>query len=86
MCAERESRLSISLFTVKRALSFDLFKQKATSRDERRTAILEKKEVERDKNFLINFIEYHTLFMIAKELARRGGEGERIFMKSRIYG
>lgn len=42
----------------------------------------EEGEVERDANFLINFIESHTLFMIAEELIYRAGS-EIVFMKSR---
>lgn len=78
-CVSATSRLSISLFTVKRALTpFDLSKadegEQGKSRSERnKNPWRRKKEVERDKNFLINFMESHTLFMIAGALVYRVG-------------
>jgi hypothetical protein len=38
----------------------------------------EEGKVERDANFLINFIESHTLFMIAEELIYRSLEEEEV--------
>lgn len=66
--AQSASRLSISLFTVRHGFH-SISEKKERPRRKNNSRRERRKEVERDKNFLINFIEYHTLFMTAEELS-----------------